>query len=311
MSLWARSYPWQLRCVVDSVRAVVPFQPQLRRFQDQILGYRRDPKGDTETIRWGLTMLEWLGSVEGLTVLEIGSGWQPVIPILFSLAGAKVYMTDQYRLMREDSFGAALDAIRENRDEIARRLKISPDAVDRATSKGLDMTQHLSELRLSYQAPCDCRYLPLDSGSIDLITSRSVLEHVPPPVIDGIFREAKRVLRPGGIMMHVIDNSDHWAHRDERISAVNFLKYSDRVFRLTCINPLDYTNRLRHSEYLVLIEASGFTLKRKEAMVDPICLEALSSMSVAKQFRHFQADDLAATTSMLLAEAPPQPLAEN
>jgi SAM-dependent methyltransferase len=144
----------------------------------------------------------------------------------------------------------------------------------------------------------------LNSGSIDLVTSRSVLEHVPPPVIADIFSEAKRLLRPGGRMMHIIDNSDHWAHRDRSITAVNFLQYPDWMFRLTCLNSLNYTNRLRHSEYLALLETTGFKLQRVQGTIDPTCIAALNGIRLAERFRGFEAEDLATTTTMVLAEVP-------
>lgn len=43
--------------------------------------------------------------------------------------------------------------------------------------------------------------IPLTSGSVDLITSRVTLEHLPD--LRGFFREVKRVLRPGGLSVHV------------------------------------------------------------------------------------------------------------
>ena len=44
------------------------------------------------------------------------------------------------------------------------------------------------------------RALPFPDGSVDLITSRSVLEHLPD--LPAFFAEAARVLRPGGEMVH-------------------------------------------------------------------------------------------------------------
>ncbi len=299
------SEKWQIKCVKDSVKAVVPFQRQMRRLKDSLVGYKREPAKDRNTIRDGLRLIDWIGDLAGASVVEIGSGWQPMIPILFSLAGAKVYLTDMHPLMRLDTFRAALDSLRENRDEIVAHLRIPPDAFDQATRPSGDgeMEQRLSELRLVYLAPCDCRSLALEPGSIDVVMSRAVLEHVPPAVIEGIFVEAHRLLRPGGISIHLVDHSDHWAHRDRRINAVNFLRYPDWLFALTCINPQDYQNRLRHPEYRAMLESTGFVIKSEERTVDPVCLASVSSMPLAERFRRFNAEDLATVNSILLAEA--------
>jgi hypothetical protein len=153
-------------CAVDTAKAMVPLQRHLRQAKDRVLGYRREPDKDTRTIRDGLLFIEWLGdNLTGATVVEIGSGWQPTVPILLSLAGASVYMADLHYLMRLDTFRAALEAIRENRTEIASRLGISLNAIDHAARACSDMETRMRELRLTYLAPCDCRrpMVPLTS----------------------------------------------------------------------------------------------------------------------------------------------------
>jgi ubiquinone/menaquinone biosynthesis C-methylase UbiE len=295
------NHPWQIKCLIDTAKAVLPFQEPLRRLKDRILGYQREPNRETSTIRDGLILIEWLGTVKGAKVLEIGAGWQPMIPILLSLAGAEVYMADLHRLIRHETFCSALDAIRQNRDEISERLRLTPDAVDCATRECQDMEGRFRELGLTYLAPCDCRHLELKTGSIDIVTSRAVLEHIPPAVIADIFIEASRVLRPAGIMLHEVDHSDHWSHHDRTISAVNFLRYPDWLFRLTCINPQNYQNRLRHSEYLAMLKSTGFLVKRELRTVNPACVGILSEMRVAARFQHFSPEDLATTCSILLA----------
>jgi hypothetical protein len=105
---------WQVKCVKDSLKATIPFQRRLRLMKDSLLGYQRRPRVDQQTIRDGLVFLEQLKDVEGKKVLEIGTGWQPMIPMLFALKGARVYMTDLHPVMRKATFQAALAAIREN-----------------------------------------------------------------------------------------------------------------------------------------------------------------------------------------------------
>jgi SAM-dependent methyltransferase len=292
---------WQVLCAVDTAKAVVPFQHRLRQAKDRLFGYRREPDKDTRTIRDGLLLIEWLGGVSGMMVVEIGTGWQPMIPIVLSLAGARVYMTDLHRLMRPDTFRGALEAIRENQGEIARGLGIAVDEVAHAARDCRDMHPRLRELRLEYLAPCDCRRLPISSGSIDIVMSRAVLEHVPPATIAGIFREACRVLRPTGRMLHEIDHSDHWSHRDRRLNAVNFLRYPDWLFGLTCLNPQNYQNRLRHSEYVGMLEDAGFELQREQRAVHADCVMALEKMRVTQRFHRFEPEELATTSSILLA----------
>lgn len=303
--------PWQVKCAIDTAKAVLPFQPHLRRLKDRTLGYKREPGKDTNTIRDGLVMIDWVGSLSGATVLEVGSGWQPMIPVLLSLAGAsRVYLTDLHQLMRPDTFCAALEAIRENRLEIAARLGIAAAAVDHATRECPNMQDRLRELRLSYLAPCDTRNLTLPAGSVDIVMSRAVLEHIPPGIIAGIFEESRRILRPGGLMLHLVDHSDHWSHRDPSITPMNFLLYPDWEFRVTYLNAQNYQNRLRHSQYVAMLRAAGFALEREERTVDAACVEAVTRMRVAQQFRRFSPEDLATTESILLGRSQEAVMAE-
>jgi hypothetical protein len=95
--------PWQIRCAIDSAKALLPFQNTLRRLKDRAVGYQRNITQDALTIRDGLTLVNRLGDLRGVRVLEVGSGWQPMLPILFSLAGASVFTTDLHRLIRLDT----------------------------------------------------------------------------------------------------------------------------------------------------------------------------------------------------------------
>lgn len=56
------------------------------------------------------------------------------------------------------------------------------------------------------------RYIPkfledagLESGSVDRVLCVSVIEHVPTGAVDGLMREVRRVLKPGGLFVATID----------------------------------------------------------------------------------------------------------
>ena len=131
--------------------------------------------------------------------------------------------------------------------------------------------------------------------------SRAVLEHVPPRVIQQIFVESRRVLAGSGIMCHFIDPSDHMEHRDKSISRIHFLRFSDAMFRLMCLNALNYHNRLRHSEYARMLEETGFEILKEERNIDPRAVVFAKTQKLAPKFRHFALEDLATVDSFLLA----------
>jgi len=298
---------WQVKCMIDNAKALLPFQAQLRRLKDRLVPYQPNLEDDIHTIQQGIRQVQWVDAVSpirGTTVLEVGSGWQPMIPVLYSLAGAaRVYLTDLNVLLRPDTFAAALRALRTQRAVILQELKLEAQTLDHALREdpAASMERRLEELRLVYLAPCDCRKLNLPAESVDVVTSRACLEHIPPDVLLDIFHESHRLLKRGGLACHWVDPSDHWEHQDKSLTRVNFLKYSDALFRLTFINPINYQNRLRHPEYVQMLGTAGFRLVREERQVDEASLRRLPQMRLAERFRKFSYEDLATIDSLLLA----------
>src|ERR1039457_2445540 len=101
---------WQLKCLIDNVKALVPFHDQLRQVKYRFLEYDGGAAKDLYTIQQGLDQVDWIQMYKQLRsaiVLEIGSGWQPLIPTIFALAGAsRIYMTDLSRLCTRASLKA-------------------------------------------------------------------------------------------------------------------------------------------------------------------------------------------------------------
>jgi SAM-dependent methyltransferase len=297
---------WHLKCIADNCKALVPFHDRLRQVKYRFLEYEGGAAKDLLTIRQGLDQVDWIQrqtSLSSSIVLEIGSGWQPLIPMIFALAGAsKIYMTDLSRLCTPASLRAAFTCLRKQKPLLLDRLSISEDLLDRSlTLRPGPVEESLRALRINYLAPCDCRHLDLPDESLDIITSRAVMEHIPPGVIQDIYLESHRVLKQGGLTCHWIDNSDHWEHVDKTISRVNFLRFSESRFKWTTVNSLNYQNRLRHSEYVALLNNAGFKIIREERVVDDAAVALLASFPLHDRFLHFDRTDLSTVTTMLLA----------
>ncbi len=221
---------WYWKCAIDTAKALLPLHNQIRHVKHRLRGYPIDPFNDQETIEQGLEIINALRDVhpiEGAVVLEVGSGWKPNIPILFSLFGAKkVYLTDLRALCSIGTLKATIETMSLRRDFLLPRLPITAAQFNEALrwDPAWSFQDGLRHLRLEYLAPCDCQALDLPAGSVDLVTSRAVLEHIPPPVVQGIFKESRRILAADGYCCHLIDNSDHWQHTDRSLSRVNFLR---------------------------------------------------------------------------------------
>lgn len=298
---------WQVKCLIDNCKGLIPFQDSLRRFKRRIVPYQPVISRGAFAIDEGLIQVQWLretlGTLEGKRILEIGSGWELLLPMLFSLCGAgRVYLTDLTALIDRHTLTGGLQSFRYNRQRILDALQLDPALFDRKFAGEVGSEREFLEKNgFVYLAPCDCRHLPLEAASVDAITSRSVFEHIPPPVIEDILKECYRLLAPGGLVCHFIDNSDHWEHGDKSISRINFLQYSDRAFRLTYLNSLNYQNRLRHSEYVAMLRACGFEIVKEHRNVDSQALAALRNLPLSPRFAKFSKEDLATTDSYLLA----------
>ncbi len=300
---------WQVSLLLNKAKGVLPAHEFLRRAKRRIRGFHPDYRRDEWAIEEGIKQVQWVGSVIDLRlsrVIEIGSGWQPILPLLYALAGTREFiMTDLKRLCHAATFSATANSVLHRRPLIARQLNIPDAAFERlaAPQAQESLEQSLQRLSIRYLAPCDFRETQFPANSVDAVVSRSVLEHIPPEIVGEIFREAERMLRPGGVMCHFIDNSDHWEHGDKRLSRVNFLRFSDRSFRWMQSDGL-YQNRLRHPQYAELLRDAGFRPHREERIVDPKSVSALDSLPVAPRFQCFSKEDLAAVDSYFLAVKP-------
>jgi SAM-dependent methyltransferase len=255
---------WYYRWVYRSVISFVPFPSLFRHIKRGMTPHNAEnAKGVLDR---GLSMIESiedeLFSIKDKAVLELGSGWEPIIPLLYYLKGCDcVNLFDLNRLIEPISLKRCLDYLTVNAPEISKRLECSPEEIRSKlflpqSARTLD--EMLRHFRLKYFAPHDARTTGLPSSSIDVISSHTVLEHIPPSIIQEILTEFHRILKQEGKSCHLIDNADHWAQKDRSISAVNFLQFDETFWKVISLNRLDYQNRLRHNDYLDLFQKSGF-----------------------------------------------------
>lgn len=285
------------------MRGVIPMQPALRRVKRRFVPYEDDPGNSDYCITNGLQQLVALRdaevSVEGAEVLEFGTGWLPLIPLLFHLGGARrLILTDVVRLMDAQTIGRAKAIITGRMRDIAAALLQSPENLQARLRMPLEF---------DYLAPWDAAAQPADSA--DLIISRAVFEHVPQAQLRGAIAEFHRILRPGGAMCHMVDNSDHWQHWDRRLSRVDFLRFEEAgpIWRLAQLNAHIYQNRLRHDDYRRLFTELGFSVLSMQGEPDPVCLQDLAALPLASQFRGRDPRDLAILTSLFVVRKDEQP----
>lgn len=300
---------WQLHSAKSAVISFLPssVERELRKVKRKI---RPQPLHISEVAACGggleqVFLLRQAGlEIPGRDFLEVGTGWAPVIPLILRLAGARhIYLTDAHELLDLAGLNAAIAFLRERISNLALRLKLTEAEIEEKLSfpPTEDLGVALSSLDMSYHVPFDYYNTSI---KVDAIFSHSVFEHVPPPVIKNLLDGARQILRPGGMISHQIDNSDHREHGDSRLCRVDFLRYSDRVWSYLCLHPQDFTNRLRHSNYTRMIEEFGFVIVYERSFIDEKSRAAISHIPLASRFQGYKIDDLATIHSNIIAILP-------
>jgi hypothetical protein len=298
---------WQVDIAINSAKSVLPFQAALRRLVRSRRGYPITTNAAL-ALAQGLQQIHDLREVgikiTGRTVLDFGSGWHPVVPLLYRAAGARfVHLTDMERLADVTSLTATTNWLSSQAADVAPKLGIEVETFRRRVSvKSGTIEQMLSTLYMRYHVPFCIDNVP----PVDLIVSRVVLEHIELSTLRKIHLGFAKALRPDGIVAHIVDNSDHREHRDKRLSRLDFLRFGDRSWKMLCLNPQDYCNRLRHSDHKELLSEAGFELLFERGEVDTEALAVARTMALAPPWRDRPAADLAIMTSHLICCVAPR-----
>ncbi|MGD1862379.1 MAG: hypothetical protein ACFB0E_20725 [Leptolyngbyaceae cyanobacterium] len=221
----------------------------------------------------------------GKTFFEVGTGRIPIIPIAYWLMGAKrVYTIDINPYIKEELLQQTLQYMLHHSEEIQnlfgeKLVQERFDSILRAAGTQENLLSILTMCQIHYESPCDAANTWLLSESIDFHTSYNVLEHIPPETLKNIFQEGNRIMKQNGLFVHRVDYSDHFSHTDHNITAINFLQYSDRKWKRYAGNRYMYMNRLRHDDFINLIEEANQDILRVELEVDSHSLDNLEDES--------------------------------
>lgn len=240
----------------------------------------------------------------GARCVEVGTGHMPIAPVGFWLAGASEVVTVDLHCRLDLSLTSRMlhrmAADRERVVDLYRGLLEPDDLRDRLATIGRNAGRPLElfeRLGIRYVAPGDAAALPHADGTVDVHFSMTVLEHIEPRALAAVLREARRVLAPGGLAVHFVDPSDHFAHQDASITRINFLRYADQEWQRIAGNQFSYANRLRGSQLAQAFADAGLRLERVDTSVDRRSVDALrAGFPLADEFRGFDVDDLCTTT---------------
>jgi len=150
-----------------------------------------------------------------------------------------------------------------------------------------------------YLAPGDASKTGLADQSVDMVYSYAVLSHIPTEVLNNVVREERRIVRPGGQSVHRIVMEDPFAAENGG-DGVNFLRFSDKTWRLIGEHNIRYHNRLRASEIAALYTADKSVVQHSHSTILPENLQNLNKIKLDEKFAGMSLEDLATTCQDLV-----------
>lgn len=250
--------------------------------------------------------LKYGKELEGRSLLELGTGWYPVIPVGFFLAGIdEVHTVDISALTDKEKVLTTLQTYRTyyREGKLNGFLQPQADRIERlgdilANADRYEFPDLLRALNMTYLV-ADARHLPMPDDYFDFISSNNTFEHIHPEVLKEILREFKRVLKPEGVMSHFIDMSDHFAHLDDTITIYNFLRFSKRTWQWID-NDIQPQNRWRITHYRELYRKLGIPIAEEQNR--PGDREALRAVPLSTPFRELPEEEVAVSHGYLVSD---------
>lgn len=249
---------WRAKALAFNIFDRVPFGEKLYYFVQKnvthTLPRKLSPTAVTGNVqlRHMRAVTRYRNDLDKITLMEFGAGWDLYANLIYYCMGVdRQIAIDIRRWARAESINAVIAHLQSDPPAGHVRLPSIPVRQD-----------HLEEdlkaaYGIRYLAPFDARDTGFADGSVDLILTTSVLEHIPAEVCRAIMTECRRVIRPDGLVSHAIDYSDHYAHADPGITCYNYLRFDDREWE--AFSPgIHYQNRLRTADFKALFDATGF-----------------------------------------------------
>lgn len=231
-------------------------------------------------------------------VLELGTGWYPIVPTMLYLNDFKKTISiDISNWMNLDRQIIAFQKIIEYYDK-----GLLANYADDINPEKITILRNICKNRENYTIDevnklisleymlMDATSLNFKDGTFDLICSNNTFEHVYKEILRGILKEFKRVLKRDGVMSHFIDLSDHFAHLDSTINIYHFLRFGKKKWGLID-NSIQPQNRMRWKDYLEMYAELGIEVKEEDYREGSTDL--LSEVDVHEEYSEYLPEELA------------------
>ena len=233
--------PWWAKIAAKLLLARIPLQSSTW----QRIGLFRHGSMDDESYAVSVFRSHWkrsgLPELAGAVILELGPGDSIATAVIARASGASVILVDSGDFAVQDV-------------ETYQRL------ADRLRAEGLDPPDlSAAKSRADILRLCEAEYLTagleslrtIASGTVDLVFSQAVLEHVRRKEFSTTMHELNRILKPNGLASHRVDLRDHLG------GGLDNLRFGERVWESRFFARSGfYTNRLAYSEMLAAFASS-------------------------------------------------------
>lgn len=245
-----------------------------------------------------LNLYEKYGAInENNTLLEIGTGWMHWYSLYTRLFyNVNITMTDVWDNRQFEALKASFLKLKELSDNPSSR-EYSP-AIDLILNAGC-FKKLYEPLNLSYIIDNEGSLDQFQSNTFDVAFSFHVLEHVPKEKTNDLVKNIYRLLKPGGFSIHQIGIDDHLSHYDKKESLMNYLRYSDKTWKIFFQNEVQYFNRLLMSDWMNIFSRQGFILMEKieeHANID--------SLKIHPQYQRYGKADLSCAILTIVHQKP-------
>jgi hypothetical protein len=273
---------WKFRAYICNIINILPYKVSLELYYyiQKKFGRLKTPAFDLiAQIYSGIKIIKKIRKYgyecKDKIFFEVGTGIVPVLGMVYWLCGAKETITiDLNPLLRDALIKERLCYFMHNKGEILNQLGSLVDIdrfnilLDYCNKNSYNRSEYLELCHIKYIAPGDASKTCLLDKSVDYHTSRTVYEHISKEILRSILLEGNRIIKDDGLFINLIDYSDHYAHTDRSISAVNFYQYNDKEWKQYTGNRFYYMNRLRHDDYMELFDEIGHEILETEVYND-------------------------------------------
>ncbi len=213
-------------------------------------------------------------------VIEIGSGWLPLMPYFFKYLG-KASRVKTYDLNKHYN--------KKNINKLNRKFSEKFGLAVKSAENG------------KFNLPDGIEYYPkIDLAQIFIknarvVFSRFVLEHVSPLDIKKMHLKFKKEI-PEACIIHLISPSDHRAYAGRNLSNQEFLRYSEHKWNKKQTR-FDYHNRLRLPQYIQIFEDLGYEillLEYEPAKENSEAYRKFKSVPLHPDYQKYTDDELTA-----------------